>query len=266
MSEHADLSHLPTSDLEVTLRALEAGRLSPPLTLGKLAASGLTVDRAALVRACRALPAAAIAPVIAAVLAERERRPPAVELVWTGPEPSYATARDTRRVLDHLFRAAQHQVLIAGFAFDHGASLFQPLFDAIEQRGVACELFFDVPGDQYHVHPDDEERVVSAYTRAFLDANWPWSRRPRFFYDPRRFEPRVFASLHAKCVVVDDQLAFVTSANFTDRGQTRNTEVGVLLDAPHLAGQLGAHFRRCADEGLYRLVPDRWLPPPTEPS
>jgi phosphatidylserine/phosphatidylglycerophosphate/cardiolipin synthase-like enzyme len=52
----------------------------------------------------------------------------------------------------------------------------------------------------------------------------------------------VFASLHAKCVVVDGRLVFVTSANFTDRGQTRNVEVGVVLDEPRLAAVLEAQF------------------------
>jgi phosphatidylserine/phosphatidylglycerophosphate/cardiolipin synthase-like enzyme len=55
-------------------------------------------------------------------------------------------------------------------------------------------------------------------------------------------EPRVFASLHAKCVVVDGRWVFVTSANFTDRGQTRNIEVGVLLDDERLAAVLEAQF------------------------
>jgi phosphatidylserine/phosphatidylglycerophosphate/cardiolipin synthase-like enzyme len=35
--------------------------------------------------------------------------------------------------------------------------------------------------------------------------------------------------LHAKCIVVDHEQALITSANFTNRGQTRNIEVGVLI-------------------------------------
>jgi phosphatidylserine/phosphatidylglycerophosphate/cardiolipin synthase-like enzyme len=55
-------------------------------------------------------------------------------------------------------------------------------------------------------------------------------------------EKGVFASLHAKCVVVDGRWVFVTSANFTDRGQTRNVEVGVLLEDTRLAAVLEAQF------------------------
>jgi len=52
----------------------------------------------------------------------------------------------------------------------------------------------------------------------------------------------IFASLHAKCVVVDGRHALVTSANSTDRGQTRNLEVGILVEDPSFATTLEAQF------------------------
>jgi phosphatidylserine/phosphatidylglycerophosphate/cardiolipin synthase-like enzyme len=249
-----------TEDLDALLGAVGAARLTAPVTATKLAAAGLAVDTRAVLRACSDLPPDALGPVLAATLAERRRAAPAVELVWTGPEPSYSTTRDTRRVLDHLFRSAQDEVLVAGFSFDHGAALFAPLHDAMTARAVTCDLFVDIPGDQKDVSPDDEEPLVTAHVAAFLARNWPWPERPRFFYDPRRFDPDVFASIHAKCVVVDSRRAFVTSANFTDRGQSRNVEVGVLVDDPHLATHLAGQLRRCANEGLFRQAPAAWLP------
>jgi len=36
-------------------------------------------------------------------------------------------------------------------------------------------------------------------------------------------------SLHAKCLVIDHDYTLITSANFTDRGQTRNIEAGVAI-------------------------------------
>jgi phosphatidylserine/phosphatidylglycerophosphate/cardiolipin synthase-like enzyme len=49
--------------------------------------------------------------------------------------------------------------------------------------------------------------------------------------DPRSLEldARRRANLHVKCVVVDRQVVFVSSANFTEAVQERNIEVGVLL-------------------------------------
>jgi phosphatidylserine/phosphatidylglycerophosphate/cardiolipin synthase-like enzyme len=62
-------------------------------------------------------------------------------------------------------------------------------------------------------------------------------------------------SLHAKCVVVDERWAFVTSANFTEAAQERNIEAGVLLDHPKLAEALAARFRALREGGrLHRMT------------
>lgn len=66
--------------------------------------------------------------------------------------------------------------------------------------------------------------------------------RPHIYYDRRALDPREpYSSLHAKCVVVDGERAFVSSANFTARAQEPNIECGVLLEdatfATHLARQ-----------------------------
>ena len=53
---------------------------------------------------------------------------------------------------------------------------------------------------------------------------------------------RLRASLHAKCVVVDKELAFVSSANFTEAAQTKNIEVGVTLRSAAFAKRLAEHF------------------------
>lgn len=254
-----DLSRVPTADLETLAAALAAGRLREPFDGAAVAAAGLSVDSEAT-SALGGLPAAAALLIVRAVLAERRRAGTEVQLVWTGPEPAHATTRDTRRALEHLFRGAQRSVLLAGFSFDHGEELFEPMQEAMRERGVSCDFFVDVPGDQLGAAPEQEEPQVRKYVATFLERNWPWTLRPVFHYDPRRFRPDVFASVHAKCVVVDDARAFVTSANFTDRGQTRNIEVGVLVDDGHFASNLAGQFRRCARQQVFRRVPTDWLP------
>ncbi len=161
--------------------------------------------------------------VLGAVIAERRGRSPQPELVWTGPESRWSGARDTAVVLANLFRKATTTVLLAGFAFDHAADVLRPLHASL-QRGVSCRLFAN--GD------------VAA---EFLREHWPFGPP---FPELYGFTPEegVFASLHAKCVVVDGRWVFVTSANFTDRGQTRNVEVGVLLEDARLAAVLEAQF------------------------
>src|SRR5690242_6053164 len=63
-------------------------------------------------------------------------------------------------------------------------------------------------------------------------------RRP----DNRQLDPSKRASLHAKCVVVDEEQAFVSSANFTEAGQTKNIEVGVHLVSRQFAERVVQHF------------------------
>ena len=59
-----------------------------------------------------------------------------------------------------------------------------------------------------------------------------------------------YSSLHAKCVVVDGLRALVSSANFTQRGQERNIEVGVLIEDATFAEFLSAQWMRLVDSGL----------------
>jgi phosphatidylserine/phosphatidylglycerophosphate/cardiolipin synthase-like enzyme len=61
--------------------------------------------------------------------------------------------------------------------------------------------------------------------------------------------------LHAKAVVVDDEVVFVTSANLTEAALDRNIEVGLLVRDPALAASLSSHFRGLIDRGLLKALP-----------
>ena len=72
---------------------------------------------------------------------------------------------------------------------------------------------------------------ASARVRPNFRDQWPWPSRarPEVFYDPRTLsiDQNQRATWHAKCVLVDDELALVTSANFTEWAHQRNVEAGV---------------------------------------
>jgi phosphatidylserine/phosphatidylglycerophosphate/cardiolipin synthase-like enzyme len=78
---------------------------------------------------------------------------------------------------------------------------------------------------------------------------------PSIYYDP---EARKLGAkrtkLHAKCVVIDEQFAFVTSANFTEAAQERNIETGVLLEHRAIAEALVERFRRLRETGTLRQM------------
>jgi phosphatidylserine/phosphatidylglycerophosphate/cardiolipin synthase-like enzyme len=76
-----------------------------------------------------------------------------------------------------------------------------------------------------------EEAHVEKHLGKFLRESWPFGEpRPRLYYDKRALVAGPpWCSLDAKCVVVNGRTAFVSSANFTQRGEERNIEVGVLI-------------------------------------
>jgi phosphatidylserine/phosphatidylglycerophosphate/cardiolipin synthase-like enzyme len=245
-----DLSSL---ELETIARAVRQGIVASPLTTTGLAQlSQLSVDGRA--SSLVGLDGRAVLAVIDAVLAER-RRPEevTVDLVWTGPDVAGSTARDTAVVVRELFARAQHSVLVAGFSFDHGADIFEPLHRAMKDRAVEASVFLDLP------RAPRTETDVPAHARReiddFLIKNWPFgSPIPRLYYDPRTIEPTSTASLHAKCIVVDDRRTLVTSANFTSRGQERNVEVGVLVESEKFARELVHQWRNAAEAGVFKSL------------
>jgi putative cardiolipin synthase len=52
--------------------------------------------------------------------------------------------------------------------------------------------------------------------------------------------------LHAKVIVIDNQRAFVGSMNFDQRSLDINTEMGVIIDSPQVAREIGARFEAIA--------------------
>jgi phosphatidylserine/phosphatidylglycerophosphate/cardiolipin synthase-like enzyme len=99
--------------------------------------------------------------------------------------------------------------------------------------------------------------ILRMFADRFRTSEWPASRLPDAYYDRGRSTSTLAsaASLHAKCVVIDRRLAFVSSANFTEAAQIRNIEVGVLLRSAPVAAQLATQFETLAANGTLARVP-----------
>ena len=90
----------------------------------------------------------------------------------------------------------------------------------------------------------------------FRRYHWPTDLAvPAIYYDPEgRRQGLERASLHAKCVVIDQRWSFIGSANFTGAAQEdRNIETGVVLDHRPIAEALVRRFTALREAG--RLVP-----------
>ena len=192
---------------------------------------------------------AACISVLDVTLAEREGRRPTPALVWTGPEAQAGTARDTAVVLRELFEGARESVILAGYSFDHANDVLAPLFRSMRDHGVDTRFFVHIPQVERGDAPTDH---LEKHLGDFARDNWPFGNpRPRLYYDRRALVPGPpYCSLHAKCVVVDGANAFVSSANFTQRAQERNIEVGVLIEDPSFATYLAGQWLGLIEAGL----------------
>jgi hypothetical protein len=229
------LAAVSSASLERMREALQSRQLHAPLNRAALVAFGIKGQLDALVAALEGHSRAACLSILDAVLAERAKYDrPAPELVWTGPEGTHAHARDTAVVLRELFDGARSRVVLAGYSFRNAAHVLKPLHEVMHRHGVEAHFFIDVP--QPDVRAPDPEAYGMAALDAFVEANWPFgSPVPALYCDRRALRPGQggeYCSLHAKCLAVDGQRAFVSSANFTTRGQERNIETGVLLYDP----------------------------------
>ena len=175
-----------------------------------------------------------------------------IDLVTSGPEAPGIANRDTAVVVRELFAHAKKSVLVVGYAVYQGQSVFEALAHRMEQiPDLDVRFFLEI------ARPDKDttssEILVSRFAQRFRETQWPKScRLPTVFYDPRSVddEKPVRSSLHAKCVVVDAEQVFVSSANFTKAGQERNIEVGLKIRSAWLAQRLIRHFQLLHEHGL----------------
>jgi len=257
------LLELCDSDLQALASALRAGRLQEPLNavalqrlIPKSMISSVAADLSALYST--GFDAAKVAFLIDVLLSDRRSRlgiDDLVDFVTTGPEAGGVTNRDTSVVVRELFASAKKRVLVAGYAVYQGQKVFQALADRMhENPDLQVRLFLDIQRPQ-----NDQtapKTLVEKFRYRFSHYQWPENRPlPKLFYFPQSLELAVDkkASLHAKCVVVDDDAVFLSSANFTEAAQQRNIEMGLLLKSSQLASKITKHFDS--------LVADKLLQP-----
>lgn len=168
---------------------------------------------------------------------------PGLEYVLSGPSVRGIPTRDTSAVVQSLLAAAEHDVLIVGYAFYKGATLFRVLRDRWTTRpDMRVRMIVDVRRPMNDTSLDDQ--ILARFASDFRKRQWPWTPLPEVFHDPRalRSDAASRASMHAKCVIVDRRICLITSANFTPAAQERNVEVGVLVRDAEQVRRLTEYF------------------------
>lgn len=260
----AALEGLTPTHLSSLAAALEGGTLAPPYTVPAVrrvvpdARASALVDMLTHLHGC-GIPPAHVAFLARAVAIERDRATRVadrVALVWTGPEVSASETRDTSVVVRELFERARRSVLVTGYVVYGGKTVFEPLaarMDAVPE--LDARVFLNVARQDDDMR--DAQNVLHDFAQRFAMEHWPGERRPRIFHDPRSLvlEQKERAVLHAKCVVVDDEVAFVTSANLTGAAQYRNVEAGVLIEDAQFARRLRTQFDVLVEHRYLQAVP-----------
>jgi phosphatidylserine/phosphatidylglycerophosphate/cardiolipin synthase-like enzyme len=190
-------------------------------------------------------------------LAKADARTPRPDLVWSGPEVPGAHARNTKRVYEELLGSAQRSVWVSTYAYFDGPKAFEILarrMDAVSS--LRATLMVNIQRRRGDTTIADQ--LVRQFADKFWNGEWPGVARPSVFYDPRALDLDAASGvLHAKAVVVDDEVVFVTSANLTEAALERNIELGLLVRDRALAASVSAHFRALIDRGLLRALPAR---------
>ena len=247
---------LTDTDLNALAMALRSGRLTPPFTVASVgrcsaASSAVLVSDRLQLLSDEGLAPRHIALLVDMILQTRLRQTDEIDLVWTGPEVPGTANRDTGVVVRELFSSARESVLVAGYSIHQGRGVFRSLADRM--AAIPClsvRLFLDV--QRPHQDTTPAEALLAKFARRFREKEWPGDTFPHVFHDPRSLEldTQKRSSLHAKCVVVDREVAFVSSANFTEAAQVRNIEAGVLIRSPMFANRLAQHFETLATAGI----------------
>jgi cardiolipin synthase len=177
------------------------------------------------------------------------------DLVWSGPEVPGLHARDTRRVYEELVGSAKRSIWISTYAYYDGPQAFKSLAARMQVvPHLQVTLLLNIqrrPGDT-----TAPEQLVTRFAERLWHHDWPGSREPAVFYDPRSLEPHAPGGiLHAKAVIADDEAAFVTSANLTEAAFDRNIEVGMLTRDHAFAASLARHFATLVERGLLLQLP-----------
>ena len=158
-------------------------------------------------------------------------------------------------VIRHLFANATRTVLVSCFALYQAHYIFKPLADRIDEiPSLRVKIFLNVSRPA-HVE-FSEAQLLRQFVETFRTDHWPHQKIPELFYDRRSLlaDADKRASLHAKCVVVDEERALITSANFTEAAQERNIEAGVLLSIPSIARALCSQFENLVSRGILKRI------------
>jgi phosphatidylserine/phosphatidylglycerophosphate/cardiolipin synthase-like enzyme len=176
---------------------------------------------------------------------EHHRNREEVHLIWTGPDVGNLPFRRTEQALLELVESAKKSLLIVAFAAYKIPELVVAINSAAS-GGVDVLCVFesqDVSGGKVSFSPVKQLGLAPS-VRNFV---WPMAKRPKDRLGH-------YGSLHAKCVVVDSSLLFLSSANLTEFAFNLNMELGVIVKGGTLPSSVEHHFQALISSGYLESI------------
>lgn len=156
-------------------------------------------------------------------------------LVVTGPSSWQVPTTPTSAAIRGVIDAATSTLLLVSYASYKVPWLIETL-NAAHGRGVHIRMLLEAaPGI-------DASVAFAELAGKVTILHWPIEARPRVGAKP--------AAMHAKAVIADRSVAFVTSANLTGSAMDHNLEVGILVRGGDLPEKLQRHFEQLEANGV----------------
>lgn len=164
------------------------------------------------------------------------------ELVWTGPTTPFVSARRTEQALLQIIGTAKRDLFIISFVAYDVSIIVKALNDA-SARGVSISMLLESSQD----HGGSISFDVIGKMRTLVPSAklYAWRERSAPFGDGR---------VHAKVVVADGDMCFITSANLTGHAMEQNMEAGVLLSGGQIPRLLHDHLQALVDTSVIAAV------------
>lgn len=168
---------------------------------------------------------------------------PSVEVVWTGPATGTEAIYRTEQTLLGLLREARLSVIVVTYVAYRAEAVRTALADAVS-RGVRVRIVVESSRKDGGVVSFDPRLALGVLDDPRFEC-FAWPRHMRLATDAGEI-----GALHAKCVAVDDEVLFVSSANMTESALERNIELGLVVRGGHAARHVREHVERLINAGV----------------
>jgi cardiolipin synthase A/B len=157
-----------------------------------------------------------------------------IEMVWSGPPTGLVPIRHSEQVLCEVIDAAIKNLFVVSYVVYEVEAISKALMNAA-RRNVKIDVLLERSTENGgKVTVDSIKKIRETIPSANI-----------YIWDGKKgvdIPGSYPGSVHAKCAVADNSIAFITSANLSPAAMERNMELGVLVRGGHLPDELHQHL------------------------